>query len=139
MTSRSFAMPGPRDHDLRSLVLPFTKQVAAATMDLAVRRCAVEGQIIAAYLHFPPGANALVEVRILLASRRGEVQVVPTPSETFIALDSVTFPAENLFVPVEVGDDIRVEWWNFDGANPHRVPVEVILARQEARPSRSAA
>lgn len=135
MTNRSpTPETGPRAL-ASSIVLPFSKAVAALTKEEEKHSAGFDGVITNAYLHFPPGPNTLVDVRIVVEGRGGERYVVPSLADRFIALDNVTLPVNDINFPVEATDTIRVEWWNYDGANPHRVPVEVMVARV-AKPER---
>lgn len=107
-------------------ILTFRKTILAAQSDEQDRRVGVKGIIIAAFMHFPPGTNGLVEVRIVLG---GTDAIVPSQENTFIALDDETFPATGLSIPVSPGSIVRVEWFNYDGAFAHTVPVEVIVMK----------
>lgn len=108
-------------------VLPFSKAVAALTKVTEDRQCYHDCDLFAAYFHFPPGPNGLVEVRVLIHGRGGDQQAIPSPEDSFLALDNTTLPVTGLAIPVNRGDNIRVEWNNYDGANAHRIPVEILL------------
>ena len=125
-------------HGFPTHVIPFSKSVPALTKETQERQCFGDCDIIAAYFHFPSGTNGLVEVRIMVSGAGGDHQVVPLPQESFIALDNTTFPASNLQIPLQRGDKIRLEWYNYDGGNPHRVPAEVMI-REYGRSGRPAA
>lgn len=129
MTSRNTALDPAQRALSSSIVLPFSKEVAALEKDEEKHSANFEGLITNAYLHFPPGTNALVDVRIVVEGRGGERYLVPSLAGRFIALDNVTLPVNNINYPIESTDVIRVEWWNYDGATSHRVPVEVMVAR----------
>ena len=108
-------------------VIPFSKSVPALRKETQERQCFAECDIMASYFHFPSGTNGLVEVRIMVQGAGGDRQVVPYPQDTFIALDNTTLPVGNLQVALRRGDKIRVEWYNYDGGNAHRCPVEVMV------------
>lgn len=86
-------------------------------------------EIISIIIHFPPGPQFLVDVRVVLRSKgsKGKVLLAPTEEDAYFSLDDTLLPLTGLSIPAAEGDTVEVEWRNFDGAFPHRVPVEVIV------------
>lgn len=76
----------------------------------------VDGAVTRITVHFPAGANALVDVAVKV----GNEQILPI--EGFIALDNVT-PSFDVFRPVKEGDTVGAKIRNADGANPHTITV----------------
>ena len=86
---------------------------AEATVSEEVR---VDGALTRVTIHWPAGANALVDVAVKV----GNEQILPISG--FIALDNVT-PAFDVFRTVKVGDVVSAVIRNADGANPHTISV----------------
>lgn len=111
--------------------IAFRKTVPAATADVEEKRVPFNAVVKAAFLHFPPGTNQLVEVR-LAATIRGTLQyIIPAEVDSYIALDDTFMPMQDLHIPLAEGTVLRLEVYNYDGANEHTVPVTLVL-RQAA-------
>ena len=95
--------------------------VAALTESRDVAKILKDGNITQAIVHFPPGANGLVDVALF----RNTEQILPQSG--FIALDDTT-PAYALNVPAKIGDDISATFRNTDSANAHRVTIQATIS-----------
>jgi len=109
-----------------SKTLTLRKTVPALTHVYEDIRVPVDGIITNVFMHFPPGANALVDVRLLYRVDGHEYYVVPSIDDKFIALDDFT-PSFPTSFPVEEGKVLRGDWWNYDSANPHTIPIIVTI------------
>ena len=98
--------------------LNFRKAVAALTEDYEIKSSLETGTIKNIIVHFPPGCNALIEIKVF----HGSTQILP--EKDGIALDdaSPTFIIEKA---VKAGDPIRVEWINHDSVYSHTISVIV--------------
>ncbi|MCD6493919.1 MAG: hypothetical protein J7K36_09045 [Archaeoglobaceae archaeon] len=99
-------------------IINFRKTVSPLTADSDTKTAYLDGAITEIILHFPPGCNALVGVKVFLNTR----QILP--QEGVIALDNAT-QSFKLFVPCKKGDIIRVDWENHDDTYSHTVSVIV--------------
>jgi hypothetical protein len=116
-------------HNTRTL--PFRVPANPLTVVEQQRIGGVDGKIIGVIMHFPEGCAGLVEARVMLESDSlGEIPVFPSIDETFIALNAETTDQEDLDIKILKTEKIRVEWWNYDGANVHTVPVEVLVEKE---------
>ena len=142
---KSMAIPGAAPTDLAQLIrllqeevpetigpsaiVPFKKTVATAYQDEQDRNIAFSGKVADVIISFPAGPHQLVDVRLIyLPKNGGQVCLVPSLDDAFIALDDFTaiFHPNSLIVPPGL---LRVEWWNYDSLNPHSIPVIVTLTR----------
>lgn len=114
---------------LDNYIVPFKKTINPATWDEENRRVGLHGVITSALMHFPAGPIGLVEARIMLNSKGHDRPIVPTLEDSYIALEDETYEATGLCIPVAPGDVIRTEWYNYDGKEPHTVPVEVTILK----------
>lgn len=111
-----------------SLILSFNKSIPPATADAQKRRIPFPVFIVAVFISFPPGTNQLVDVR-LTASVRGTLDyIIPSHDNSFISLDSSLIPYLNLRIPMQEGTELQAEWFNYDGVNPHTVPISIVIA-----------
>ena len=111
-------------------VLEFTKLIKPGYQDEQIRQPGVNGLITGTLMHFPPGPSGLVEVRIVLqGSRGGNDPIFPSLEDAFVALDDSDLAVTGLAIPVQSRDNIRVEWYNYDGGFAHTVPVFVLVSR----------
>lgn len=85
----------------------------------------VKGAVTRVTIHFPAGANALVDVAVKAENE----QIIPI--EGNIALDNAT-PTFDVFRAVDVGDVVGARIRNADGANPHTISV-IIEVTPEAQ------
>jgi len=98
--------------------LNFRKTVQPLTKEYEVKTLEEYGTIKQITVHFPPGCNSLVEVKVFHGTR----QVLP--DKDGIALDDAT-PTFTIERDVNLGDPIRVEWINHDDTYEHTVSVIV--------------
>lgn len=92
----------------------FRRTVSAQDSDTQTKESTILGTIKNVILHFPPGCNALVEVRV----SHGTKQIVPR--EGYIALNDAT-PTFEVNEPINVGDSILVEIINHDSTYSHTI------------------
>ena len=95
--------------------------IASLTESRDTAKVLKDGNITQAIVHFPPGANGLVDVAVF----RNTEQILPQSG--FIALDDAT-PAYALNVPTKIGDDVSAIFKNTDSANAHRVTVQITVS-----------
>jgi hypothetical protein len=98
--------------------LNFRQEVAALSEEHEIKTSLWKGTIKDIIVHFPPGANALVEVRVF----HGSTQILPEKGG--VALDDAT-PIFGVERPINLGDHIRVEWANHDDTYEHTISVIV--------------
>jgi len=98
--------------NFRSTVLASTAIELSYEMDQDARL--TEG-----FLSFPPGANSLVEMRVLVGSGSAKKQITPI-NNSFIALDDATYPFI-LDTKVAHKEKVFVEISNYDEDNAHAV------------------
>ncbi len=110
----------------RSEVLIFGEELQPGTGDDFQRTVEKPGTISRVTIHFPPGTNALVDVRVF----KGSQQIVPRDGA--INLDDYTVPIET-DVPVRKGDTITVKIDNADDTNPHNVQVIAQITPQKGQ------
>jgi len=87
--------------------------LAEATISEVVRQ---DGVLTRVTIHFPPGANALVDVSV----RAENEQIIPV--EGSIALDDAT-PGFAIARTIKAGREVSARIRNGDGANPHTISV----------------
>ena len=111
-----------------SHVLTFSRSIPAATANAELQRVPFDAYIVAVFIHFPPGASQLVEVR-LTAEVAGSLRyILPSKEDAYIALDDSFIPFLGLRFLIPAGSTLRAEWYNYDGANSHTVPITVVIA-----------
>jgi hypothetical protein len=98
--------------------LNFRQTVPALSEVYEIKRSLETGIIKEITVHFPPGCNALLEVKVF----HGSTQILPEKGG--LALDDAT-PTFTVERYVRVGDPIRVEWINHDDTYEHTVSVVV--------------
>jgi len=103
--------------------LNFRKTVQPLTEEYEIKPSIWDGTIRQITVHFPPGCNALVEVKVY----HGGTQILPEKGG--LALDDAT-PTFVVNRPVRAGDPIRVEWINHDDTYEHTVSVIVGIIRK---------
>jgi len=96
----------------------FRKTVQPLTEESMVKTSPITGTIKQVTMHFPPGCNSLVEVKVY----HGSKQIVPEMGG--IALDNAT-PTFIVEEPVKQGDAIKVFWINHDDTYEHTITVVV--------------
>lgn len=84
------------------------------------------GVISLVRIHFPPGANALVDVAV----RAENEQIIPVRG--FIALDDATV-AFTVHRPIEAGREVSSRIRNADGANAHTITTIIEISPPEER------
>jgi len=109
-----------------SKVLTFKKTVAKLESDYEDNRVPFDGIVMRVVMQFPAGCNFLVDVRLLYRVGDHEYYILPSLEDQFISLDDAT-PSFITSFPVSAGKTLRVEWYNYDDAYPHTVPVIVTL------------
>jgi len=82
--------------------------------------CPMDGKITGIKIHWPNGCNGLVQVAVYL----GPKQICPYKG--FLNLNDATVPYD-INEPCRQKDNIRVDFWNGDGANTHRCTVTVTV------------
>lgn len=110
-------------------VLDFVLKINPATKNELVARPNVGGLITAVAIFFPAGASGLVEVQITKISDKAREKIIPSREDSVIALDDELFFAQGLSIPIEDRDQIRVEWFNYDGGFAHTVPVYIFVTK----------
>jgi len=100
--------------------LNFRKTVAALTQEEESKSVPATGIVKQIVVHFPPGCNSLVEVKVF----HGSKQILPEKGG--IALDDATVPF-GANEPVKVGDIIKVVWINHDDTYEHTISVVVYI------------
>lgn len=103
--------------------LNFRKSIAALTETFEIKRSLETGAIKEIVVHFPPGCNALVEIKVW----HGSTQILPEKGG--IALDGAT-PTFSIEKPIKLGDSIRVEWVNHDNIYEHTVSIIVNIEKK---------
>ena len=104
------------------------RQEAESGMQYTVRRRLTKaGYVSSGYVHFPPGCEGLVDVRVSLEIDGSEVPIFPIPDlETstpqYIAIDAFTLPFP---VDRDIAKDslLIVEIRNGDADNDHNITV----------------
>lgn len=110
-------------------VLSFRKSVAAATYDNLSKSVSAQGVITQAFVSFAPGPNFLVEVQIYRVRQGSEQIIIPTERDTVLVGDDALFAFDVNSIDVQLGDELRVDWYNYDGGNAHTVPVVLVIAK----------
>lgn len=82
-----------------------------------------DGWLTDGFMHFPPGCNALVQVRMMLETGGRRIEVTPIQNQ-FIALDDANY-AYPIDIEVKMRDAVVVEINNYDAVNPHQISVIV--------------
>jgi len=100
--------------------LNFRKTIPPLTQEEESKPSPATGIIKQIVLHFPPGCNSLVEVKVY----HGSKQILPEKGG--IALDDAT-PTFGANEPVKIGDDIRVVWINHDDTYEHTISAIVYI------------
>lgn len=108
--------------------MSFNRSVGALVelnQEFSVKR---DGKMSRVSMHFPPGPQFLVDVRIGIRPQgsTGVLWVVPSEDDTFIA-DDDALKVFDTDAGVRPGDIVRVEWKNFDGGNAHQIPVDATI------------
>ena len=113
---------------LRSQIMSFSRSIPALVDDFQEFSVKTDGHMTSVVMHFPPGPQFLVDVRIGVKPRGSNsiIWIVPSEDESFIRDDDAVKPFV-VDAVVTVGDVVRVQWKNFDGANPHEVPVDATI------------
>lgn len=100
--------------------IPFSYNLAALQGVMLNEHAPFSGYIKQISIHWPPGCNALVDVRV----GHGTKQFCP--NEGYLALDNVT-PTYPFNERIADHEEIWVELRNTDGVNSHAITVTVIL------------
>jgi len=117
------------EEQVKIRVINFRQTVARSTAVLLSQPSPVEGKILEATFHFPPGCVALVDVAFgVLRGSRWESIVPDKALETrnYLALDDTTksYPVDE---PIEAGQLIWVYIRNRDGTFPHTPTITATL------------
>jgi len=88
-----------------------------------------DSRLTEGFMHFPPGCNSLVEMRVLIGSGSAKKQVTPINND-FIALDDATyhFVLEQKLARKE---KVFVEISNYDEDNDHAVSTIISYTTDE--------
>lgn len=114
-----------------SAIIPFLKNIPAATQDEQTRQVPFNGTVVTVDMAFPKGPHHLVEVALKYkAAAGGSIPLVPHIEDTFIALDDqkITFEPN---IKIAAPGHLVVEWWNYDSLHSHGVPVIVTMKRRD--------
>lgn len=104
-------------------VVKIEQTQAASTGQRYTTDIRTKGDLQTIWVHFPAGCNALVEVATGIRTERGVFrQLVPSWKGEFINLDNVTVPFQ-VDEPVEEGDVLWADIYNYDSTNPHNISV----------------
>lgn len=109
-----------------SITIPFRKRVNSLSTAEEEHRVPVDGILTSVIMHFPPGTNSLVEVRVLYFINKNKFFVVPSLDDSFIAMDGTTHPFP-VNLPVVMDGKLRVEFKNYDGKFEHSVSVVAMI------------
>lgn len=99
-----------------SQVINVRQSVGALVENTTVSNIQTNGILSQILVHFPPGANALVDVQVFL----GTTQILPQTGA--IALDDAS-PNFNFNIPVIPGQKLNTVITNTDSANSHTISV----------------
>jgi hypothetical protein len=117
------------EEQVKIRVINFRETVVQSTAVLLSQPSPVEGKILEATFHFPPGCVALVDVAFgVLRGSRWE-SIVPDKAletGTFLALDN-TLKSYPVNEPIEAGQRIWVYIRNRDGFWPHTPTITATL------------
>lgn len=112
-----------REEDRPVRVLPFpadpTYSVPASTQAVEDRSASIY-KITRIIVHFPPGPNGLVDLRIDF----DESTIIPIHRDEWINKDAATIEYV-INRKVDGHGDLKVTWRNRDTVNEHRVPVDI--------------
>lgn len=108
-------------------VISFRKSVASLEKTSEKHRVPFKGKISTVEIHFPPGCESLVDVRLLHYCGGSKKCVVPSVEDKYIALDDDTFKIVDRNFPAQEGDTLVVEYLNYDGGYPHTISVDVSI------------
>lgn len=112
-------------------ILFFSMDVNPSTQKEMRKMVKFAGFVREVRIKFPAGCANLVSVRLMHEEKNDEdKQIIPTTDETYVALDDDEFKISGLHIPVSKGNSIRVEWWNYDNALTHTVPVTVVIGEE---------
>lgn len=100
--------------------LNFRNTTGTLAEDYEVKPSPVTGTIKEVIAHFPPGCNALVEIKVF----QGMTQILPDKGS--VALDDATQPF-SIMRSINLGDPIRVDWINHDDTYTHTTSVVVSI------------
>jgi len=109
-----------------SSTIVFKKTIAALEEESEEHRVPFDSIITEVTMHFPPGASALVDVRLLYFYGKEKNFVVPTLEGKYIALDDAT-PSFVVGFPVKKEGRLKIEFLNYDSGNEHTISVIVTL------------
>ncbi len=110
-------------------VLFFSMVVNPSTQKEVSKRVGLIGKINEVQFHFPAGTGSLVQVKLMIKRKKGDDEsLIPSQENSFIFLEDVDYTSRNLSIPVNRDDTLRVEWWNYDSAFAHTVPVTVRIS-----------
>lgn len=109
---------------VNSEVLNFKHTLQPLTGDDFSQTVQMDGKISKVTLHFPPGVNALVDIRVL----KGSSPIVPR--EGAISIDAFTMPVDT-DVEVRKGETVTVSIDNTDDTYAHTVSAVVQITPKE--------
>ena len=112
----------------------FRYEIGAGKRVRLIHRNRKSGRLTGGFMHFPPGCNAVVQVRILVAGPASgqERQIIPIQDE-YVALDDANWEFE-LDEDIIKDDNILVEMRN-TGGSKHQITV--IVTRYSDEPTQT--
>jgi len=113
----------------------FRYSIAASTSIELSYEMDHDARLTEGFMHFPPGCNSLVEMRVLVGSGSARKQVTPINND-FIALDDATYHFV-LDQKLERKEKVFVEISNYDQDNAHAVSAIISYVTEEAVPEES--
>lgn len=112
--------------------ISFRHEVPAATSLRLSHRNRKPGKLTGGFMHFPPGCNAVVQVRILISSPSlGGIRQMTPIQDQYVALDDANWEF-TLNEEVLKDDLILVDMRN-TGALPHQITV--VVTRESKAPT----
>lgn len=95
-----------------------------------------DGYLESGYIHFPPGCQALVYVRVSVEVQGSMFHICPvedkeTNTPQYVALDNFTFPFP-IDREVKRRDILQVEIYNYDDTQDHQITV--LIYRWDKKP-----
>jgi len=106
--------------------VPLKATVAALEGTKIQKPSPLTGRITQVVRHWPEGCSAYVDV----AFGHGDVWVLPSEADTFVALDDAT-PVIAVSEPVTKGEMLWMVIRNGDSANPHTISVTATIIGAE--------
>jgi len=106
--------------EMKEIEINFRDTVQVRQGIRVTRSFHLPGKITQVMFHFPPGCNALVDVRLLKDERPFY------PAQGYLALDNAT-PVHYTDADYYANEPLTVEVLNRDGINPHTPSITVVI------------